>query len=89
MIDSSRQRILAWWPSFVGGLLLPVATFSLEKWMPVYLAWFFAFSVLFASAALVYVRHPPVPGWSLARWLQGAVLGGVVAAAIAAAFPWQ
>ena len=73
-----------WWPVFAGGVAGPLAALVLSQWMPRPWAAALGFSLAWFVAGLLFLRRPPVPGWTLGRWMAACIAGGAIAGVLTA-----
>jgi hypothetical protein len=79
---------LRWWPAFVGGLLLPIASLGLRRWLRPDLAAGLAFFVLFSLVGLLIWRSPPTRSRRPMWWLWGALIGAIIYGILTYLMPW-
>jgi hypothetical protein len=85
---AGRNSFRVWWPLGLAGLLFPLGTIQIHRWLPLWVASSIAFAVLFSAAGALVQRQFPVPERNIASFLRGAVGGAAVAAALTYFFPW-
>ena len=89
----ANDGLARYWPFGAGGLLGPVLTALLSRWMRFDVAVGVAMFVGFAAAAWVFqqssTRVPRNSGRALTTSLVSGIAAGLVAGVLASLFPWR